>query len=113
MRNHRPPSRFEVAQPLQEVTSAESESHGAPSVRIADVARSFSCSRDVIAALIKCGDLPAMDISPNRGRPGHRPMWRIRPEDVEAFLASRKSGPETAVPKRRRRQDKKVIDFVN
>jgi excisionase family DNA binding protein len=78
---------------------------------IGEVALFMNVSRDMVENLIRNGKLVAVDVSPRAGQLRHRPMWRLRASDVEAFLQKRVTQvrpPET----RARRPSSNVIEFV-
>lgn len=55
---------------------------------------------DGVYALIDSGQLPAVDVS----RPGsRRPLWRISPAALDAFVRRRTAGPPAPKPERRRK----------
>jgi hypothetical protein len=59
---------------------------------------------DAVLAWIHTGELRAINVSAGPGRP----TWRIAPEDLELFLAGRRTRPAT--PRARRR--KKFADVI-
>jgi hypothetical protein len=82
---------------------------------IAGVAEALTASRDLVESLIRAGDLTAVDISPRRDDPRHRPAWRVRPEDLENFIAGRLSAPTPNPPapqKSRVRPSPGVREFI-
>ena len=66
------------------------------------LAKQWGVSPDKIIAFIKSGELPAIDVSTNRGSP--RPRFLIDIADVEAFEMSRAVIPPAPKTKRRRRR---------
>jgi excisionase family DNA binding protein len=73
---------------------------------VRDVAARVGVAKlDVDRAWIKSGELRATNISSGPGRP----TWRIDPDDLERFLAGRRTRPTP--PRRSRRSDPKVIRF--
>jgi excisionase family DNA binding protein len=78
---------------------------------ISEVAQFVAVSRDVVEKLISRGELVAIDISPRIRAMRHRPIWRVKPKDLEAFLERRTARPVTAARLRRRSSDE-VFEFV-
>jgi len=69
-----------------------------PYYSVREVAELLAVRQHLILALIKTGQLHAVDVSVNTGG---RPRWRIMPDDVEAFVTRRTHQPS---PRRRRRK---------
>ena len=66
---------------------------------VKQVAEQLGVGQHAVLALIRSGDLQAIDVSL---QPGGRPRWRIMPDDLEGFLARRTH--QAAAPRRRRRR---------
>jgi hypothetical protein len=63
---------------------------------------------DIVLAWIAAGQLSAVNVaSPD----STRPRWKISPEDLDRFLATRRNGPAPVPRPRRRRQPPDVIEF--
>lgn len=62
-------------------------------VTVDEVAATVRVGRRAVLAAIQRGDLLASDI----GTGNARPTWRIRPADVDAWLASRQRHPAARV----------------
>ena len=73
-----------------------------------EVAQELRVRESKIPEWIRTGELIAVDVSE---RPGGRPRWRIRREDLDDFLRRRQSQPPTPKPIRRRRRDLNAIKF--
>lgn len=71
---------------------------------VADLAARWACSQDHILALIRRGELRAVDIAA-RGRGRHRPTWRIPLAEVEALELRRTRGPAVRAERRPRMAD--------
>lgn len=82
--------------------------HGYLSVR--EVAGDLGVSESKIVTWIRCGQLPAIDVS-LRGASGRRPRWRIGRQQLEVFLAARSALVPSPVPRRRRPKQPDVIEF--
>ena len=67
---------------------------------VAQVAEILAIRRHGVTALIRSGELRAVDVSLT---PGGRPRWRISQDDLDGFLLRR---THQAAPKRRRRRRK-------
>jgi excisionase family DNA binding protein len=65
---------------------------------VAEVSTRLTVTTDTVCVWIAGGSLPAVDVS--RGR-GSKPRWRIALDDLEMFLAARRSRP-APVPRRRK-----------
>lgn len=65
------------------------------------VAKRLGVNPGKIAGFIKSGQIAAIDVSLNPG--SGRPRWRITPEALADFEASRSNKPTTTRPKPRRR----------
>jgi excisionase family DNA binding protein len=63
-----------------------------PALRPREVAAYLSVDVSKILAWLRSGTLRGIDVS---ARPGKRRRWRIRPEDLAAFEATRTNGPNT------------------
>lgn len=80
-----------------------------PFLTVAAVAMQLGVAEDQVLSWIHRAELRAIDVSKNRSR---RPRWRIKPEDLESFLATRyQTEKPQAKPKRRKKQDERVIQF--
>jgi hypothetical protein len=73
---------------------------------VKQVAESLRIRAHGVLALIRNGELRAVDISI---QPGGRPHWRILPDDLECFLLRRTRQP--AAPRRRRRKPTTVKQY--
>jgi excisionase family DNA binding protein len=69
---------------------------------VREVAELLGCRPHSIGAMIRSGQLRAIDISLV---PGGRPTWRVDREELEIFIQRR---THTAAPKRRRKQKKRL-----
>ncbi len=56
---------------------------------------------DIVLTFIHSGELPAVDLSRRR----QKPRWHVREEDLEAFLARRRSTPPAPPARKKRRLD--------
>lgn len=65
-----------------------------------DVAERYGVKACKVLAWINAGELTAINTATRRGG---KPRWKIRPEALAAFEASRSSRPAPAIPKRRKR----------
>lgn len=63
------------------------------------VARRLGCSVDQVRDIIRSRSLSAVNISQNPR--GQRPRYRVKPEDLERFIAERTLGPVVRRPRRR------------
>ena len=61
-----------------------------------------------VLVLIANGELRAIDVACH-SKPGGKPRWRIRPDDLESFLSHRTRRPDS--PKRRRRKQATVTQY--
>jgi excisionase family DNA binding protein len=77
-------------------------------MRVRGIAALLDVKEDVVLGWIKRGELPAHDVSTNRGR---RPRWRIASADLDLFLESRSASPARPSPRRARRRDQHIIQF--
>ena len=76
----------------------------APAYRVKDVAARLQVDANRVLDWIKAGRLLAIDVSEGTGgETGKRHRWRITPEDLAAFEASRKN---QSTPKASRRHAK-------
>lgn len=57
-------------------------------MRIGEIATRFAVTKEVVLRWIKSGDLTAINVSSG----GRAPRYRVSPEAVEAFVASRHTG---------------------
>ncbi|MCI0641437.1 MAG: helix-turn-helix domain-containing protein [Gemmataceae bacterium] len=73
---------------------------------VREAARFVRVSAGKVLAWIRGGDLKASDV----GRPG-RPQFRIRPGDLDDFLAGRSAAKPKAKPRRRRARPPGWVDF--
>lgn len=72
------------------------------------IAKELRIRESKVAAWIRSGELIAVDVSERRAG---RPRWRIRRDDLDAFLGRRQSQPPSPKPIRRRRRPDHVIQF--
>lgn len=70
----------------------------------AQVGDRLQITPDQVVALINKKKLPATDVSV-----GRRPLWRVRPEDVEAFITARR--PAAPQPRARRQRRETVTPY--
>jgi hypothetical protein len=73
-----------------------------------EVARAWGMKPATIIALIRSGELRAIDVARRGSR---RPRYRIDKADLIAYEQSRAAVPTTKVQRRRRRQPEVIIDF--
>jgi excisionase family DNA binding protein len=66
---------------------------------VQQISAQLQVDTDTVYRLINYGHRPAVDVS-TRCTPG-RPQWRVRPADLEEFLARRQSAPPRPVVRRR------------
>ena len=76
---------------------------GDPALSVKQVAELLGIRTHGVLALIRSGELRAVDVSLVQGG---RPRWRILPDDLEGFLLRRTY--QTAPPRRRRRKPTNV-----
>lgn len=79
---------------------------------LAEIAARWNCSHSTVLALVRSGQLPAIDIST---APTRRSHYIVRGEDLQAFEALRTVRPVTAPAARRRRtkvRPSEVIEFI-
>jgi excisionase family DNA binding protein len=75
---------------------------------VKQVAERLQLSDDAITGLIARKAIRAIDVS----TPGSRkPRWRIKPEALDDFLATRTNTPTPAKSPRRQRSSESVIEF--
>jgi excisionase family DNA binding protein len=74
---------------------------------VADVAGQLSVSDEKVLQWIETAELRAHDLSNRRHL---RPRWKIKLDDLEAFLARRATTPPPDT-RRRRRQAHSFVDF--
>ena len=72
------------------------------------VARELAIRESKVSGWIHSGELTAVNVAEHSGG---RPRWRIRREDLEAFLLRRQSAGPAPTVKRRRRTDPNIIKF--
>jgi excisionase family DNA binding protein len=63
------------------------------------VAEALACSRDLVLDIIHKRELPAVLIS--RSQRSRKPLYRVKPADLESFIQSRLMGPAYKRPPRR------------
>ncbi|QDU37659.1 Helix-turn-helix domain protein [Maioricimonas rarisocia] len=84
----------------------------APTVRtyltVRELAAQLQIKADTVRDLIRRGELRAVNVARN---PNGRPRWRIPPEAVAEFEATRAPKPAEPRRKRRRRSDG-VLDLI-
>lgn len=74
-----------------------------------EVAKRYGIDAHKVLTWIQRGELRAVNIADHVGG---RPRWRIAPEDLAAFEASRSSSPQPKVTRIRRRRDTQhVVEF--
>lgn len=78
------------------------------SLTVAQIAERFAVDRDVVVAWIKSGQLVAIDVSRAKRT---LPRWRVTPEALREFEASRAS-VKPAKTQRTLRRAKRPADFV-
>jgi len=74
---------------------------------VRQVAEQLAIGQHGVLALIRSGELRAVDVSQ---RSGGRPRWRIMPDDLEAFVSRRTHQPR-APQRRRRRRSTHVTEY--
>ncbi len=72
---------------------------------VSQVATKLGLQRHAVLALIRAGELRAVDVSL---RPGGRPRWRIAQDDLDGFLVRRM----LRKPEQRRRRRRKGAPLV-
>lgn len=67
---------------------------------VPDTADELGIDRETVTRWIKTGQLAATNVCKNAG--GCKPRWRVRREDLDAFLATRSNRPaaKQTAPKR-------------
>ena len=80
------------------------------SFSIADLAQMFDVSKRTVRVWIEDDGLRAVNVS--RSRSSDKPRLRILPADLDAFLAGRAVGGESEKPKRNRRSNRPVKQYV-
>jgi hypothetical protein len=78
-----------------------------PSLTVPQIAERLAVDRDCVTAWIKSKQLAAIDVSRNRSK---LPRWRITPEALAEFEASRSSVKPK--PERKRPRAKRPEGFV-
>ncbi len=78
------------------------------SLTTGDIAARLAVGEDKVRAWINAGELRAINVATVRGR---RPRWRIDPEDLEAFIASRSAVVATR-PVRRSPRRRDAVDVI-
>jgi excisionase family DNA binding protein len=73
---------------------------------VPQIASQLKVSRDTVRNWIASGKLQAANLN----RPGTRPRWVVKRDDLDAFLKKRQPDPQPAKARRRREQDD-VIGF--
>lgn len=68
-------------------------------VTVRDAAELLAVTGDKVLDLIHSGQLAAVDVSLHRGG---KARWRIAVDDLEQWLASRRTQPRPPAPRRRR-----------
>ena len=71
-----------------------------------EVARILRCRESKVSTWIRQGILRAVNVSE-----GHRPRFRVRREDLDAFLQAKAVVP-TPKPERRQRRDSSIPRYV-
>jgi hypothetical protein len=95
-----------IAIPSQPDPAPAAAPRPAPGVRawtVTELAERFVCKPHAILALIRAGELRAVNIA----APGaNRPHWRILPNDLAAFEARRAAVPaQQPAPRKKQKQD--------
>jgi hypothetical protein len=72
------------------------------------VAEELAVDRRCVKALIRSGELPAVDIAPAGAK---YKKWRVSQEALEIFLLRRTATPPTPTTRRRRRRDDSILHF--
>ncbi|MGH7169367.1 MAG: helix-turn-helix domain-containing protein [Gemmataceae bacterium] len=74
------------------------------------IAARLGVAAETVIGWIRSGELPAANVAKRGCR---RPRYRIAPEDLEAFLATRRpdAPARAAKPSRRRKQESGVIQY--
>lgn len=67
-----------------------------------EIARHLGVKADTVRAWITAGELRAFDVAVSKRAGKHRPSWRIRPVDLETFIAKRSTNPPPPKPARSR-----------
>lgn len=76
---------------------------------VAELAERWGCRQDHVLALIKSGQLRAVNLALDPS--GRRPRWRINEGDVIEFEQRRASGKPEPKQKRRRSDSRDVVEF--
>ena len=71
---------------------------------VRQIAEALNIRRQGVIALIHSGELRGVNLSL---KPGGRALWRILPEDLDAFILRRTYQP--AAPRRRRRKPRTTV----
>ncbi len=74
-----------------------------------ELARRLAVKPQKVLAWIARGELHAVNLA---DRTGGRPRWKILPEALAEFFASRQSTPTTAPRRRKRRLPKPTREYV-
>jgi excisionase family DNA binding protein len=72
-----------------------------------EIAKHFGIKAEKVLTWIRNGELPAFNVAT---RAGGRPLWRIKPADLETFIAKRSATPPRPKPARSR-LPANVIEF--
>jgi len=76
---------------------------------LSQIAASRQVKQQFLSAEIRAGRLRAVDVSSNPG--SGRPRWRISPEALAAWEASRTCSPPEPRTRRRRRKDPALVEY--
>lgn len=79
------------------------------SLRVSDVTKQLHVSTATVSAWITAGELPAIDV---RSGNATNPAWRIAPEDLQAFIASRSNQPKHDIFAPSKKTSQKIIQYV-
>lgn len=79
------------------------------SLRVSDVVKQLHVSTATVAAWITTGELPAIDV---RAGNATKPAWRIAPEDLRSFIASRSNQPKHDIPAPSKKTLQKITQYV-
>lgn len=74
---------------------------------VREVASALRCKPHRVLGWIHAGEMLAADLNASRGKP----CWRVRPDDLDLFLASRGNQPAQKRNRSRRPATTGVIEF--
>lgn len=77
-------------------------------LKVKEVAKQLGVSQHTVGIWINAGELPAINVA---RKPGGKPIWRIDPEALEAFIVGRQPVPPVPRTQRRRRTEQPAPEF--